>query len=290
MIIFAPVFQISMELIQSSQELIYRLSEMKARGTIGFVPTMGALHKGHLTLVERAVNENDNVVVSIFVNPTQFNDKADLEHYPRTLDVDMKLLNTTGCNIVFAPSVNDIYPEPDTRLFDFNGLDSIMEGKFRKGHFNGVAQVVSRLFSIVEPNKAYFGLKDFQQLAIIKQMVRMLQLNIEIVPCSIVREENGLAMSSRNELLTFEERKNAAIIYETLTNAVKLTGKLSVIQLVHWMTDQINNNPYTDVEYIEVVDENSLQPVNDWHHVGKIVACVAVWCGKVRLIDNMVLN
>jgi pantoate--beta-alanine ligase len=290
MIIFAPVFQISMELIQSSQELIYRLSEMKARGTIGFVPTMGALHKGHLTLVERAVNENDNVVVSIFVNPTQFNDKADLEHYPRTLDVDMKLLNTTGCNIVFAPSVNDIYPEPDTRIFDFNGLDSIMEGKFRKGHFNGVAQVVSRLFSIVEPNKAYFGLKDFQQLAIIKQMVRMLQLNIEIVPCSIVREENGLAMSSRNELLTFEERKNAAIIYETLTNAVKLTGKLSVIQLVHWMADQINNNPYTDVEYIEVVDENSLQSVNDWHHVGKIVACVAVWCGKVRLIDNMVLN
>lgn len=290
MIIFAPVFWISMELIQSSHELMNRLSEIRKKGTIGFVPTMGALHNGHLTLVEKAVNENDNVVVSIFVNPTQFNDKADLERYPRNLDLDIKLLNTTGCNIVFAPSVEDIYPEPDTRIFDFNGLDTVMEGKFRKGHFNGVAQVVSRLFDIVMPDKAYFGLKDFQQLSIIKQMVRQLRLNVEIVPCSIVREESGLAMSSRNELLTIEERKNAAIIYETLTNAIKRTGKLSVIQLVQWMTDQINNNPYMDVEYIEIVDENTVYPVNDWNHDGKILACVAVWCGKVRLIDNMILN
>lgn len=279
-----------MELIQSSQELVTWLSNVREMGTIGFVPTMGALHKGHLTLVERAVNENDNVVVSIFVNPNQFNDKADLERYPRNLEVDMKLLNTTGCNIVFAPSAEDIYPEPDTRIFDFNGLDTVMEGKFRPGHFNGVAQVVSRLFDIVKPEKAYFGLKDFQQLAIIKQLVRQLRLNVEIVPCSIVREENGLAMSSRNELLAIEERKNAAIIYETLTHAVKLTDKHSVIQLVQWMTDQINNNPYMDVEYIEIVDENTLHPVNDWHHSGKILACVAVWCGKVRLIDNMILN
>lgn len=290
MIIFAPVFWISMELIQSSQELVNRITEIRENGTIGFVPTMGALHNGHLTLVERAVSENDNVVVSIFVNPTQFNDKTDLERYPRTLDVDMKLLNKTGCNIVFAPSVQDIYPQPDKRIFDFYGLDTIMEGKFRKGHFNGVAQIVSRLFDIVKPDKAYFGLKDFQQLTIIKQMVRQLHLSVEIVPCPIVREKNGLAMSSRNEQLALEERKNAAIIYETLTNAVKLTGKLSVIQLVQWMTDQINNNSYMNVEYIEIVDENTLQPVNDWHHVGKIVACVAVWCGKVRLIDNMVLN
>ena len=279
-----------MELIQSSQELVNRLSEIREMGRIGFVPTMGALHNGHLTLVERAVFENDNVVVSIFVNPTQFNDDADLERYPRNLDVDMKILQTTGCNIVFAPSVEDIYPNPDTRIFDFNGLDSVMEGRFRPGHFNGVAQVVSRLFDIVKPDKAYFGLKDFQQLAIIKQMIRQLQLNVEIVPCPIVREKNGLAMSSRNELLSGEERKNAAIIYETLTNAVKLTGKLSVIQLVQWIKDQINNNPYMDVEYIEIVDENYLHPVNDWHHDVKIIACIAVWCGKVRLIDNMVLN
>jgi pantoate--beta-alanine ligase len=290
MIIFAPGFWICMELIKSSQELRNRIFGTSKNGTTGFVPTMGALHRGHLSLVEKAVKENDNVVVSIFVNPTQFNDRADLERYPRNLDMDLKLLKTTGCNIVFAPSVEDIYPEPDTRNFDFNGLDTVMEGKFRKGHFNGVAQVVSRLFDIVKPSKAYFGSKDFQQVAIIKQMVMKLQLNVEIVPCPIVREENGLAMSSRNELLTIEERKNAAIIYETLTNAAKLTGKLSVFQLVQWMTDQINNNPYMDVEYIEIVDESSLKPVDDWNHAGKMLACVAIWCGKVRLIDNMVLN
>lgn len=290
MIIFAPVFQMSMELIQSSQELRNRLSEMKAKGTIGFVPTMGALHSGHLSLVERAVCECDNVVVSIFVNPTQFNDRADLERYPRNLDADMQMLRNTGCHFVFAPTVDDIYPEPDTRTFDFEGLDTVMEGKFRPGHFNGVAQVVSRLFSMVEPDKAYFGLKDFQQLAIVKQMVSQLQLNVEIIPCSIIREENGLAMSSRNELLSEEERKNAAIIYKTLTNAVKLTGKYSVTQLIQWMKDEINNNHYMDVEYVEIVDVGNLQPVKDWNHTGKILACVATWCGKVRLIDNMVLN
>jgi pantoate--beta-alanine ligase len=290
MIIFAPVFKIYMELIRSSQELRNRLSEMKQNGTIGFVPTMGALHKGHLSLVERAVYENDTVVVSIFVNPAQFNEKADLERYPRDLDADMQLLKSTGCNIIFAPSVDDVYPVPDTRIFDFDGLDTVMEGKFRPGHFNGVAQVVSRLFGIVEPDKAYFGLKDFQQLAVINQMVKQLRLTVEVVPCPIVREENGLAMSSRNELLSVEERNHAAIIYETLTNAVKLTGKYSVTQLVQWMTDQINNNPYMDVEYIEIVDENSLKPVDDWNHAGKMLACVAIWCGKVRLIDNMVLN
>ena len=244
-----------MELISSSKELKYRLGEARLKGSIGFVPTMGALHKGHLSLVERAVNENDTVVVSIFVNPTQFNDKADLERYPRNLEADRRLLETVGCNILFAPSVEDIYPVPDTRLFDFGGLDTTMEGKFRPGHFNGVAQVVSRFFYIVEPDKAYFGLKDFQQLAVIRHMVSQLQIPVEIFPCPIVREQNGLAMSSRNELLTSEERCNAAIIYETLTIAGNLSGQLTVTELRQWMTDEINKSPCLNVEYIEIVDQ-----------------------------------
>jgi len=227
------------------------------------------------------------VVVSIFVNPTQFNDKGDLERYPRNLAADAQRLENTGCRIVFAPSVEDIYPEPDNRIFDFDGLDQVMEGKFRPGHFNGVAQVVSRLFDLVQPNNAYFGLKDFQQLAIIKHMVNKLNYPVNIIPCPIVREESGLAMSSRNELLSDEERRNAAIIYETLTQASKLTDKLSVPELKLWIIDRINNNPYLNVEYTELVDEHSLKPVDSFGHEGRVVACVAVWCGKVRLIDNM---
>jgi len=279
-----------MELISSSKELKYRLSKARLIGLIGFVPTMGALHKGHLSLIEMAVNENDTVVVSIFVNPNQFNDKGDLERYPRNLEADMGLLESVGCDIVFAPSVADIYPEPDTRLFDFGGLDTMMEGKFRPGHFNGVAQVVSRLFHIVEPDKAYFGLKDFQQLAVIRHMVSQLQIPVEIVPCPIVREHNGLAMSSRNELLSAEERSNAAIIYETLTIAGNLTGHLTVPELVRWMTEEINKSPYLDVEYVDIVDENTLQPVTSWNHSGNVVVCVAARCGNVRLIDNLVFN
>jgi pantoate--beta-alanine ligase len=289
-IIFAPVFTSDMELISSSKELKYRLDEARLKGSVGFVPTMGALHKGHLSLVERAVNENDTVVVSIFVNPNQFNDKADLERYPRNLEADRRLLETVGCDIVFAPSVEDIYPVPDTRLFDFGGLDTTMEGKFRPGHFNGVAQVVSRLFYIVEPEKAYFGLKDFQQLAVIRHMVSQLQIPVEIVPCPIVREQNGLAMSSRNELLSVEERSNAAIIYETLTIAGNLSGQLTVPELRRWMTEEINKCPYLDVEYIEIVDQNTLQPVASWNQKGEKIVCVAARCGNVRLIDNLVFN
>ncbi len=279
-----------MELISSSKELKYRLSEARLKGSIGFVPTMGALHKGHLSLVERAVNENDTVVVSIFVNPNQFNDKADLERYPRNLEADRSVLETVGCDIVFAPSVEDIYPVPDTRLFDFGGLDTTMEGKFRPGHFNGVAQVVSRLFYIVEPEKAYFGLKDFQQIAVIKHIVSKLQIPVEIVPCPIVREQNGLAMSSRNELLSTEERNNAAIIYETLTIAGNLSGQLTVPELGRWMKGEINKSPYLDVEYIEIVDQNTLQPVASWNQKGEKIVCVAARCGNVRLIDNLVFN
>ena len=254
----------------------------------GFVPTMGALHQGHISLVEQAVKENDIVIVSVFVNPTQFNDKKDLERYPRNLEADLQLLKNTGCHIVFAPEISEIYPEPDTRIFHFGNLETVMEGKHRPGHFNGVAQVVSKLFDIVKPGKAYFGLKDFQQLAIIKDMVAQLNLPVEIVPCPIIREENGLAMSSRNELLSAEERKNAALISQTLFEARKLKNLKTVAETAGWITDTINKNPFLCVEYAEIVDCNTLQPVADWSDSAGIVCCVAVFCGKVRLIDNIV--
>ncbi len=276
-----------MKIIHSSEQLQKQLSELRKIGTIGFVPTMGALHKGHLTLVEKAVNENDTVVVSIFVNPTQFNDKEDLLRYPRNLKQDTEILKLSGCHVVFAPLVDEIYPEPDKRIFDFDDLDKVLEGKFRPGHFNGVAQVVSRLFDIVWPDSAYFGLKDFQQLAIIKLMVSKLNYNIEIIPCPTIREESGLAMSSRNLLLSDEERKNAAIIYETLTQATELAASHSVFDIKKWIGDRINNNPFLDVEYVELVDETSLKPVECFNHSGRVVCCVAVWCGKIRLIDNV---
>lgn len=276
-----------MFLAETTEELKYRL---KGNGTIGFVPTMGALHKGHISLVEKAVKENDIVVVSIFVNPTQFNDKSDLERYPRNLDADLKLLEKTGCHIVFAPGVDEVYPEPDTRKFNFGSLETVMEGKHRPGHFNGVAQVVSKLFDMVRPNKAYFGLKDFQQLAVIKSMVRQLNLSVEIVPCPIIREKSGLAMSSRNELLTPEERQNAATISETLFQSKELTGKKSVHQLKKWVIETINKNPFLTVEYFEIVDDMQLQPVNSWDEKNIKVGCVAVYCEKVRLIDNVVFN
>jgi len=279
-----------MLLIETIIELKGKIKELKKTGVIGFVPTMGALHAGHISLVEKAVSETQIVIVSIFVNPTQFNDKSDLEKYPRNLDADLKLLEKTGCQIVFVPKVEEIYPETDTRKFDFGPLETVMEGKHRPGHFNGVAQVVSKLFDIVQPGKAYFGLKDFQQLAIIKEMVVQLNLPVEIVPCPIVREENGLAMSSRNELLTADERKNAAVISETLFKANELKTQKSVSELENWIADTINKNPYLNVEYVEIVDDHRLQPVNSWDEKGGKGCCVAVFCGKVRLIDNFVFN
>lgn len=279
-----------MFLIETITELQNKLNSLKESGTTGFVPTMGALHAGHLSLVEQAVAENRIVVVSIFVNPTQFNDKTDLEKYPRNLNADLKLLEKTGCQIVFTPKTEEIYPEPDTRKFDFGMLESVMEGKHRPGHFNGVAQVVSKLFDIVKPDKAYFGLKDFQQLAILKAMVSQLKIPIEIISCPIVREESGLAMSSRNELLTAEERKNAAVISQTLVEAKKLSAQKSVSELVEWIAQTINKNEYLIVEYVEIADDQQLQPVKSWDEKGGKVCCVAVFCGKVRLIDNIVFN
>ena len=279
-----------MILVRTVSELKSVLKSSGKAGSVGFVPTMGALHKGHLSLVQKAVEENPVVVVSIFVNPTQFNDSKDLDRYPRTLDADMNLLETTGCEIVFAPDVPEIYPEPDTRKFDFGQLEKVMEGKHRPGHFNGVAQVVSKLFEMVQPQKAYFGLKDFQQLAVIKNMVKQLNLPVEIVPCPIVREESGLAMSSRNELLTTGERENAATISKTLFKAKELKTGKTVSELEKWVTETINKNPFLKVEYAEIVDDTGLQPVKNWDEPSVKVLCVAVFCGKIRLIDNIVLN
>jgi pantoate--beta-alanine ligase len=279
-----------MKLVKTVAELQNKLNGLRDSGTIGFVPTMGALHQGHLSLVKQAVLENQTVVVSIFVNPTQFNNPKDLEQYPRTLETDLKILETSGCHIVFAPNALEVYPEPDARKFNFGNLEMVMEGKHRPGHFNGVAQVVSRLFEMVQPDKAYFGLKDFQQLAIIKSMVKQLKLPVEIIPCAIIREESGLAMSSRNELLTKEQRKNAAVIFDTLIKVKKQKGQKSVDELTNWAIEKINKNPFLDVEYFEIVDDEQLQPIKSWNDKSTKIGCVAAFCGKVRLIDNIIFN
>lgn len=279
-----------MILVKTIHELRHELDTFGNNISVGFVPTMGALHKGHLSLVEQAAEENEVVVVSIFVNPTQFNDPTDLERYPRTLETDLKLLKPTGCKLVFAPNANEVYPEPDLRKFNFGNLENVMEGKHRPGHFNGVAQVVSKLFDMVKPHKAYFGLKDFQQLAIIKSMTKQLQLPVEIVPCAIIREKSGLAMSSRNELLSAEQRENAAIISRTLFKAKELMGQKCVQELSEWVVKEINQNPHLDVEYFDIVDDEQLQTVQSWEEESTKIACVAAFCGKIRLIDNIVLN
>lgn len=278
-----------MQVLKSKNELVSLIDSYKKEGkTIGFVPTMGALHNGHLSLVKECKKNSDITVVSIFVNPTQFNDLEDLKRYPRTLDKDTELLKTVDCDLVFAPTVDEIYPEPDTRKFDFGYLESVMEGARRPGHFNGVGQVVSRLFDIVRPDKAFFGMKDFQQVAIIKNMVKQLNYNIQIIPCPIVREENGLALSSRNTLLGEDYKKNAPHIYATLKKARNLASEMSVSDLKKWITDEINNNPYLETEYVEIVDDTTLKVTENWTEKGTKVACVAVYAGKIRLIDNIV--
>lgn len=257
--------------------------------TIGFVPTMGALHEGHLKLIRQAASENDFVVVSIFVNPIQFNNPEDLAKYPRTLEEDILKLEGTGCQLVFAPSAQEMYPEPDSTEFDFGNLDKVMEGKFRPGHFRGVAVVVKKLFEIVTPHKAYFGEKDFQQLAIIKKMVSMLKMPVEIVPCPIVREADGLAMSSRNARLTPEERAEAPAIYKALLSVKENYSWFIPAGVKQLVTGEIQENKYFRVEYAEVVDTQTLQPFEDWHDAEHAVICVVAFIGKVRLIDNIVL-
>ena len=277
-----------MKLIQTIQELRTELDALRKEGkTIGLVPTMGALHAGHASLVKRAVAENDVVVVSDFVNPTQFNDKNDLLKYPRTLDADCKLLEECGASFVFAPSVEEIYPEPDTRQFSYAPLDTVMEGKFRHGHFNGVCQIVSKLFLIVEPTRAYFGEKDFQQLAIIREMVRKYPFNLEIVGCPIVREADGLALSSRNARLSDEQRIQALQISKTLFASVEYAQTHTLAETKAFVESAISTAEGLRLEYFEIVDGNSLQTVCDWKDGSYIVGCITVFCGEVRLIDNI---
>lgn len=277
-----------MKIIHTIKDLQTELSELKAQGKkVGLVPTMGALHAGHASLVKRSVNENDVTVVSVFVNPTQFNDKNDLVKYPRTLDADCKLLESCGVTFVFAPSVEEIYPEPDTRRFSYAPLDTVMEGAFRPGHFNGVCQIVSKLFDIVKPHCAYFGEKDFQQLAIIREMVLQMKFDLEIVGCPIVREEDGLALSSRNARLSAEERENALNISRTLFKSRTFATTHSVSETQKMVEDAIAAAPGLRLEYFEIVDGNTLQKVGDWNDTSYVVGCITVFCGEVRLIDNI---
>ena len=281
-------FYSKMQVVKHINELRLVLNDKRKEGlSIGLVPTMGALHPGHLSLVDQAAKQTGFVVVSIFVNPTQFNDKGDLERYPRNLQKDVDLLTQSSCGLIFAPDPKEIYPEPDTRQFDFGMLEQVMEGKFRAGHFNGVAQVVSRLFEIVQPHKAFFGQKDFQQLTIIKEMVRKLNLPIEIISCPIIREPDGLAMSSRNMLLNSEQRRNALLISATLFEAVNKASQLSVNDLCKWVINRINENEFLNTEYFEIVNELTLLPVKSWDDPCTKVGCIAVHCGNIRLIDNI---
>lgn len=277
-----------MIVVTTTDKLHEALSPFREQGrSIGFVPTMGALHAGHVSLVKQCVADNDVSVVSIFVNPTQFNDKNDLIHYPRTLDADLGLLQPVGVTVVFAPGVEDVYPEEDTRQFDFGTLDKVMEGKHRPGHFNGVAQVVSRLFDLVKPKRAYFGEKDFQQVAIIRAMVRQLNLPVEIVAMPIVREADGLALSSRNARLTAEQRKLAVKISEALTKSRNFAPSSSVADTIKQVVSDIDSNEGLQVEYFEIVDGNSLQSISEWQNTDYAVGCITVFCGEVRLIDNI---
>lgn len=273
-------------------KLCRRASELAGyRGTVGFVPTMGALHEGHLSLVRAAREACDTVVVSIFVNPTQFNDPKDLQNYPRTEEADLKLLEAAGVDFVFAPSVAEVYPEPDTRVFDFGSLDKVMEGEHRPGHFNGVGQVVSRLFDIVKPDKAFFGEKDFQQLAIIRNMVAQLGMQVGIVGCPIIRDTDGLARSSRNTLLSPEHRAAAPHIYEVLSDAGgSLRGTVPVAEAKRIIAERIDAEPLLKTEYVEIAAADTLQAASEWSGVvGDLRCFVAVQAGAVRLIDNVAI-
>ena len=277
-----------MKLVHTIQELRAELDiQRKAGKKIGFVPTMGALHEGHASLVRRAVAENEIVVVSVFVNPTQFNDKNDLLKYPRTLEADCELLEKEGTAYVFAPSVEEIYPEPDTRQFSYAPLDTVMEGKFRPGHFNGVCQVVSKLFMMVEPDVAYFGEKDFQQLAIIREMVKQMNFPLQIVGCPIVREADGLALSSRNARLSDEQRKQALEISQTLFKSQEYAGSHTVEETQKFVEESIAAAEGLELEYFEIVDGMTLQKIASWDDTDYIVGCITVFCGEVRLIDNI---
>lgn len=279
-----------MKLFEKIVDLQNELFEVRKEGKkMGLVPTMGALHQGHASLVKRSVKENDVTVVSVFLNPTQFNDKADLERYPRNLDADCKLLEECHVDYVFAPSVKEMYPTPDNRQFNFPPVTTVMEGAKRPGHFNGVCQVVSRLFYIVRPDRAYFGEKDWQQIAVVKRLVKYINMNVEIVECPIVREADGLAMSSRNSLLTPEERAIAPNIYKVLKESVEYSKNHTVEETHNKVVNDINAIDGLEVEYFEIVDGNTLLDVKDWNDSPYIVGCITVYCGHtpIRLIDHI---
>lgn len=261
----------------------------KANKTVGLVPTMGALHDGHASLIKRSVAENAVTVVSVFVNPTQFNDKNDLKNYPRNLDADCKLIEACGADYIFAPSESEMYPQPDKRHFEYPPVSTVMEGAHRPGHFNGVCQVVSRLFYIVRPDTAYFGEKDWQQIAVIKAMVSHLGISVNIIECPIIRDKDGLARSSRNTLLSPEERRIAPNIYKALVDSVNYSKNHTVHETHDYVVDKINSIPDLNVEYFSIVDGQTLQEVNSWNDTPYIVGCITVYCGKtpIRLIDHI---
>jgi pantoate--beta-alanine ligase len=277
-----------MNIYKTAEELRSFVTEERKQGhRIAFVPTMGALHEGHLSLVRRALKENDCCIVSVFVNPTQFNNPRDLETYPRTLDADSHLLASIGTTALFAPEVETIYPEPDTRVFHVGAVAEVMEGKYRPGHFNGVMQVVSRLFDLVQPDCAYFGEKDFQQIAVLRAMAREIKSPVEIIACPIVREEDGLARSSRNTLLSEEGRAQAPNIYRILSESRTWSKELSPKAVIERATQLLDAIPTLRVEYFEIVDADTLQPITRWEDSSKPHGCITVYCGEVRLIDNI---
>jgi len=258
--------------------------------SIGFVPTMGALHEGHLSLIRQAHKENEVVVCSIFVNPVQFNNPTDLEKYPRTMEADLDLLEKEGCDLAFAPDVDEMYPEPAAEKYDFGALESVLEGKFRPGHFNGVGIVVSRLFDIIMPDNAYFGEKDYQQILIIKQLVANTKSTVNVVPCPIIRESDGLAMSSRNRRLTQEQRAVAPFIFKMLTEAQQLSQKLSPEDLVKWGEKMFEDHPEFKLDYFQISDNKSLMPIKAINNNKSGRLMVAAYLGKIRLIDNVLIN
>ena len=280
-----------MEIIREVALLRRRVEEEKQCGrSVGLVPTMGALHAGHVSLIDRARKENDIVVVSVFVNPTQFNNPEDLRTYPRTEEADCEKMANAGVDIAFIPSVEEVYPEPDTRVFDLGPVAEVMEGPMRPGHFNGVAQVVSKLFDMVQPHRAYFGEKDFQQIAVIRRMVELEGFNIEIIDCPIMREDDGLAMSSRNVRLTSSQRTIAPAIHKALEASLDYALSHTVEETKQSVINEINAQPEMEVEYYEIVDSLTMQPIANWGNSKSPVGCITVYCGEVRLIDNIKYN
>ena len=279
-----------MKIINTVAALQHAVTEAKQQGlSVGLVPTMGALHEGHASLIRQSVAENQLTVVSVFVNPTQFNDPKDLQHYPRTFEADAQLIASLGGDIVFAPSVEEVYPQEDKRIFSYPPIDTVMEGARRPGHFNGVCQIVSKLFDMVTPDRAYFGEKDFQQIAVVRAMMKDLGYTFQLVPCPIVREASGLALSSRNALMSDEERKLATNIYRILRESVTLSSSHSVAETQQFVVEQLNALDGLEVEYYEIVNGETLQTVTSWEDAPHIQGCITVFCGArpVRLIDNI---